>query len=106
MSLNTGDQNRVRPRTLQNHRDGSAARMRRRRSVSFAFPSPCALESRLLLATSVSAIENLAGAIGRAVIDYDPAAGPARLRDHRHQQPREKPLLVARWRYGDIVFHA
>ena len=52
------------------------------------------------------AIENLAGAIGRAVIDYDPAAGPARLRDHRDQQPREKPLLVARWRYGDIVFHA
>ena len=52
------------------------------------------------------AIENFAGAIGRAVIDDDPAARPARLCDHRHEQPREKALLVARWRYGDIVFHA
>src|SRR5262249_41189990 len=51
------------------------------------------------------AIEYLTGAIGRAVVDHDPAAGPLRLRDHRDEQPPEQPFLIARGCYGDVVFH-
>jgi hypothetical protein len=50
-------------------------------------------------------VEDLRGAIGRAVIDNDPALGQTRLRRHTRDQPWKELLFVARWSYRDISIH-